>query len=121
MAAVSAGDRDGWLSQYAEDAVLHDPVGGSPLDPDGVGLRGRAALEQFWDIMIAPNTATFTIDAVHTGGNEAVVVASVSMTLATGQRAAYDGVFVYAVDTAGRIALVRAYFDLEQLLATLAV
>lgn len=120
MAAVSAGDRDQWLSQYSDDAVLYDPVGGSPLDPEGSGLRGRAALEQFWDLMVAPSTVDFSIDAIHTGANEAAVVASVSMTLAAGQRTAYDGVFLYTVDADGRIASMRAYFDLERVLATLA-
>jgi len=120
MAAVSAGNREEWLSQYAHDAVLYDPVGGSPLDPEGAGLRGRAALEQFWDLMIAPSTVAFEIDAVHTGADEAAVVASISMTLATGQHATYEGVFVYAVDAAGRIASMRAFFDLERVLATLA-
>lgn len=40
MNAVSAGDRVAWLACYADDAVLHDPVGGSPLDPEGSGVRG---------------------------------------------------------------------------------
>lgn len=117
MAAVTAGDRDAWLAAYRDDAVLHDPVGGSPLDPEGRGLRGRAALEQLWDLTIAPNDVEFTIAAVHPSGPEAAVVASVTIAFANGAHVAYDGVFVYAVDDGGRIAAVRSYFDLEGLLA----
>ncbi len=120
MAAVTDGDRVSWLSLYADAAVLHDPVGGSPLDPEGAGMRGRAALETFWGLMIAPNAVRFDIHAVHPGGNEAAVVASVSITLGTGQVVRYDGVFVYAVDHAGLITSVRSYFDVERLLAELA-
>jgi steroid delta-isomerase len=117
MAAVTAGDRGAWLACYADDAVLHDPVGGSPLDPEGAGLRGRAALERLWDLTIAPNEVHFEIDAIHSGGSEAVVVASVTLRLATGATADYDGVFLYRVDGEGRIASMRSFFDLERLLA----
>ena len=120
MAAVTAGDRDAWLACYADDAVLHDPVGGSPLDPDAAGLRGRAALETFWDLTIAPNQVRFDIDAVHPSGHEAAVVASVSLRLSNDAAVDYDGVFVYAVDDSGRITSVRSFFDLERLLAALA-
>src|SRR5688572_2545020 len=82
MGAVTAGDRAAWLHAYAEAAVLHDPVGGSPLDPDGAGLKGRAALEQFWDLTVEPNDVSFTIAAVHPSGDEAAVVASVDIAFA---------------------------------------
>jgi steroid Delta-isomerase len=119
MAAVTAGDRAAWLAAYADDAVLHDPVGGSPLDPEGKGLRGRASLEQFWDLTIAPNDVGFTIAAVHPSGSEAAVVASVSIAFAQGPHVAYDGVFVYALDADERISTVRSYFDLDAVLASL--
>jgi steroid Delta-isomerase len=120
MGAVTAGDRAAWLAAYAEDAVLHDPVGGSPLDPDGSGLRGRAGLEQLWDLTIAPNDVTFTISSVHPSGREAAVVASVAIKFANDTEVAYDGVFVYAVHEDGRIASVRSYFDLQPIMAALA-
>ena len=119
MGAVTAGDRAAWLQAYADDAVLHDPVGGSPLDPDASGLKGRPALERFWDLTIAPNDVCFTIAAVHPSGDEAAVVASVDIAFANGARVAYDGVFVYTVDDAGRIASVCSYFDLQGIIAAL--
>src|SRR5690349_19190840 len=84
MRAVTEGDRAAWLASYSAGAVLHDPVGGSPLDPDAEGLHGRAALEQFWDLTIAPNEVRFAISAVHPSGREAAVVASVQITFANG-------------------------------------
>jgi steroid delta-isomerase len=120
MTAVTEGDRAAWLAAYSDSAVLRDPVGGSPLDPDADGLRGRAALEQFWDLTIAPNDVGFAISAVHPSGREAAVVASVEIGFANGAQVDYDGVFVYAVDDDGRIASVRSYFDLASVLAALA-
>lgn len=119
MGAVTAGDREAWLACYTDTAVLYDPVGGSPLDPTGAGLRGHAALKGLWDLTIAPNDVCFDIDAVHTGGDEAVAVASVTIRLADGQSVEYDGAFIYTVDSSGRITTVRSYFDLGGLLKAL--
>lgn len=116
MTAATVGDRAAWLAAYSDSAVLYDPVGGSPLDPDGVGLHGRAALEQFWDLTIAPNDVGFAISAVHPSGREAAVVASVTIAFANGAHVAYDGVFVYEVDDNERIATMRSYFDLTSVL-----
>ncbi|GIH93416.1 nuclear transport factor 2 family protein [Planobispora siamensis] len=119
MEAVGAGDRDAWLAWYAPDAVLHDPVGGSPLDPSGTGLVGRAALERFWELTVAPNDVRFDVAAVHPAGDEAAVVASVTIRSPHGAQASYDGVFVYRVGDDGRIVAVRAYWDLQRVLSGL--
>ena len=57
LALTKAGDRDGWLALFAEDGVVEDPVGVSPLDPTGLGRRGKAAIAKFWDDVISHNTA----------------------------------------------------------------
>lgn len=41
-ARFSAGDRDGWLALWAEDATMEDPVG-TPVK------HGRAAIAEFYD------------------------------------------------------------------------
>ena len=119
MSAVSAGDRAAWLACYADDAVLHDPVGGSPLDPEGTGLRGTEARERLWDLTIAPNDVRFDVASVHPAGDEAAVVATVTITFGNGRSVAYDGVFVYRVCAEGRIESVRSYFDLQQVMNAL--
>ncbi|GIF37191.1 nuclear transport factor 2 family protein [Actinoplanes xinjiangensis] len=117
MRAVTAGDRDAWLACYADDAVLHDPVGGSPLDPQGAGIHGRDAFDGFWRLAIAPNQVRFDIAAVHAAGAEAAVVATVTTTFADGAVTHYDGVFVYAINDDGRIASMRAYWDVRRMLS----
>ncbi len=120
MAAVSSGDRDAWLDGFADDAAVYDPVGGSPFDPDATGLRDRDALTQFWDLTVAPNTVAFDVTRTHAGGDEAAVVATVRVAFPTGAEVAYDGVFVYRVDEQGRIAELRAYWDLDEVVRALA-
>jgi steroid Delta-isomerase len=119
MDAVTGGDRDAWLSCYADDAVLHDPVGGSPLDPQGAGLRGREALDRFWRLAVAPNRVRFDVTAVHAAGSEAAVVATVTTHYPNGAVAGYDGVFVYAVDQDHRVTSLRGYWDVRRVLSVL--
>jgi steroid delta-isomerase len=42
QATFSAGDREGWLALFADDAVLEDPVGSAPHE-------GLEAIAAFWD------------------------------------------------------------------------
>ncbi|GAA0956686.1 nuclear transport factor 2 family protein [Actinocorallia libanotica] len=119
MNAVGAGDRAQWLACFAPDAVVHDPVGGSPLDPEGKGLHGRPALELFWDMAVAPHKVAFEIGAMHPAGDEVAVVASVTTRLNTGIEVRYDGVFTYRVNQAGLISSLKAYWDLQPMLAAL--
>ena len=46
---VANGEREKWLDLFADDGVIQDPVGASPLDPTGKGHRGKAAIAAFWD------------------------------------------------------------------------
>jgi len=53
-AAVHARDRDGWLDLFADDALVQDPIGPSPSDPEGKGHYGKEAIAAFYDNVIAP-------------------------------------------------------------------
>ena len=53
MRAVESGDREGWLGLFTDDALVADPIGPSPFDPEGKGHHGRDAISAFWDKAIA--------------------------------------------------------------------
>ncbi|WP_018801542.1 nuclear transport factor 2 family protein [Salinispora arenicola] len=111
MRAVMAKDRGAWLDCFTEDALLRDPVGGSPLDPDGKGFRGRAALAEFWDALVEPaQDVRFVVREEYPSSDATAKVASVAITLPDGAAMNYDGVFVYEVDEAGRTASLSGYF-----------
>ena len=40
-------DKAKWLSLFAENAVVQDPIGVSPLDPSGEGIRDWKQLRLF--------------------------------------------------------------------------
>jgi ketosteroid isomerase-like protein len=58
-AAVARHDKEEWLSLFAEDGVVEDPVGTAPHRAGG--STGRLALDRFWDTFIAPNEIEFHV------------------------------------------------------------
>lgn len=115
MAAIEADDRDGWLALYADDAVVEDPIGPSPFDPEGRGHRGKDAVAAFYDTVIAPNPVRFSITASYAAGSEVANVGTITTTLPDGSRAVVDGVFVYRVNDDGLITALRAFWEFDRL------
>ena len=67
--AVAKGDLAEWLTVYAEDAVLEDPVGPSMFDPEGKGHHGHEGIAAFWKLAIEPiDTFEFTINESFANG-----------------------------------------------------
>ena len=116
-AAVSAGDRDGWLALFADDAVVADPIGPSPFDPEGTGHHGRAAIATFYDTVIASSEAiTFEITDSFLCGDEVADVGVIRTTLAGGtHQAVVRGVYTYRADGTGKLASLRAFWEFDKL------
>jgi ketosteroid isomerase-like protein len=116
-AAVEAGDRDAWLDLFADDAVVQDPVGPSPFDPEGTGHHGRAGIAAFYDTVIASSEAiAFEIEQSYLCGDEVADVGVIRTTLAGGtHQAVVHGVYTYRSDGAGRLASLRAYWEFDAL------
>lgn len=115
MTAVEAGDRSAWLDLFAADAVIEDPIGVSPLDPEGKGHRGPEAIAAFWDTVIGPNRVRFRIDSSWAAGSEVANVGTITTTMGDGSTVHTDGVFTYRVDDGGRIVALRAYWEMARL------
>jgi ketosteroid isomerase-like protein len=111
MLAVEAGDRAAWLSLFAPEACVEDPIGPSMFDPDGVGHRGPDAIAAFYDTVVASGRVRFTIRESFASGNECANVGTITTTLPDGTDAVVDGVYTYRVDDAGRIVALRAYWE----------
>ncbi len=118
MRAVQAKTKEAWLDLFTDDAIIEDPVGVSPLDPDGKGQRGKAAISAFWDAHIAPNHIAFDIRHSYAAGNEVANVGTITTTLPNGAQALAEGVFVYRVNDAGKIISLRAFWEFEKMIAT---
>lgn len=115
MRAVEAGDREAWLALFAPDAIVEDPIGESPLDPEGNGHRGADAIAAFHDMVIGPNDVRFTIEQSWAAGNEVANVGTISTTMPDGTVVHTDGVFTYRVDDDGRLTALRAFWEMDRL------
>ena len=68
--AAIAHDKQAWLDNFADDAVVEDPIGPSHFDPDGTGHRGKDAIAKFFDMAIAPSALEFHFDKTYVCGQE---------------------------------------------------
>ncbi len=118
ITAIEAGDREGWLALFAADAVVADPVGPSPFDPEGNGHHGTGAIAAFYDTVIAEPQIRFAIRESYAAGSSCANVGSITSTFADGSAAVVDGVYVYEVTETGLITSLRAYWELDNLRMT---
>ena len=114
--AVYDHDREGWLALWAPDAVIQDPVGPSPFDPEGNGHHGPEGIAAFYDKVIGPNERiTFEIDQSYECGNEVADVGLIRTILPGGKHVAIvHGVFTYRSNGKGQLAGMRAYWEFSK-------
>jgi steroid delta-isomerase len=111
MEAVHRKDKQAWLDNFADGAVVEDPVGPSGFDPEGRGQRGRAAIDAFWERWIGPNRVLFDVRESYAGGSEVANVGSITTLLPNGAAMVVNGVFTYRVDAAGKVVALRAFWE----------
>ena len=118
MQAVRAKTKEAWVDLFAEDAIIEDPICVSPLDPEGKGHVGKAAISAFWYQHIAPSQIEFDIRHSYACGNEVANVGTITTTLPNGMKALAEGVFVYKVNTAGKLVSLRAFWEFDKMMAS---
>jgi ketosteroid isomerase-like protein len=117
---VSRKQKDEWLTLWAEDAVIEDPVGPSFFDPEGSGHHGLDAISAFWDLAIAPvKTFRFTIRDSFANGNACANIGTFSTVLEDGTLADTDLIAVYRVNDEGKMVSMAAHWEVERTMATL--
>jgi ketosteroid isomerase-like protein len=113
MKLSMAGDAAGWLDLFAEDAVIQDPYGPSPMNPEGKGHIGKAAIEKFCAAYIQPDRIRFEIRQTMSGGGACVNVGTIFAKGAEGKFAWNEVINIYEVNEAGKITLLRSYWDFD--------
>ena len=109
--AVAARDKEAWLANFADDAIVQDPIGPSHFDPEGKGHRGRDEISAFWDKAIAPaDKLVFNFETTYQCGDEEANVGSIVTTIA-GRDFTTPGVFTYRANEAGQLLALRAFWE----------
>jgi len=105
VAAYQENDRDAFLDVFATDGVIVDPVGTLPH-------AGREARGAFWDtVHQLTERMTFDVKDVVVCGNEAAMVFGIHAS--SGDAGiVLDAVDIFEVDDDGKIASMRAYWDM---------
>jgi steroid Delta-isomerase len=116
-AAVVAKDKETWLSLFAPDAFVQDPIGPSAFDPEGKGHHGHEAIGAFYDTVISSSDAiAFEIQQSYLCGDEVADVGIIKTTLAGGTHMAIvHGVYTYRTNGAGKLASLRAFWEFDAL------
>lgn len=119
--AVAKGDLAEWLTVYAEDAVLEDPVGPSMFDPEGKGHHGHEGISAFWKLAIEP-IATFEFEIYESfanpGSNTCANIGSIRTTFPDGSHTTTELIMVYVVHEDGRVASMKAYWEPDRTMAS---
>lgn len=121
MDCVSRKARDEWVALFAEDGFVQDPVGVSPLDETGLGHHGHEAIGRFWDANIGIiERVGFEIHDSFAAGDECCNVATILAYLPGGLLMRTDGVFIYRLDADGKLHSLRAIWEWDRAMATIA-
>jgi len=114
IACAQNGEKEQWLSLFADDAVVHDPVGPSPHDPTGEGFVGKERLSEFWDLMIGPSTMVITShQQIAAGPFHCACIATATNHLGEDLSIDIEMVVTYEVNDEGLITSLNAYWDLN--------
>jgi steroid Delta-isomerase len=113
FAATRAMDVEAYLDTFAEDAIDHDPVGGTPM-------QGHAEIRPFFEGIVSRCEAIgLTEEYVHIVGNEIAVKWRGEGVSQTGRKVTFEGIDLFEINTMGKIQTLRAYWNPAPLIAEL--
>lgn len=113
--AVARGDKQAWLDNFAEDALVEDPIGKSIIDPTGEGFRGKQAIEGFWDKNIANMRPMFSLQDSICCGDECANIGTLTIQFPNGVITQLYGVYTYRVNDEGKVVALRTYWEADQM------
>ena len=110
--AVRRKNKEEWLALMADDIVIEDPIGVSPIDAVGKGHAGKEAVRAFFDQNIAPNTIEFDVSESFAAGLESAHRMALITTFPNGTKMIVNGIFTYRVNQDGKLVSLRGYWEL---------
>lgn len=110
---VAAMNPDGWLDDFAEDAVSYDPVGQPPTKVHEGFQEFFAQLQGMFKQLES------TIEHIFVAGNEAAVKWTMQGLSKSEKTITFEGITVFEVNEAGKIQSTRAYWNPADMIAQL--
>ena len=109
-----AKDKQNWLDLFAENAIVQDPIGKSPLDPVGDGHKGKEAIEKFYDTVIANGNIEFNILESIPCADECANFAQI-VNVVGDVKIETKMIVIYRVNSDDKIVSLRAFWDYEKM------
>ena len=109
-----AKDKQSWLALFDQDALVQDPIGKSPLDPEGNGHKGLLAIEKFYDTVIANGNIEFTILESIPCADECANYAQI-VNLVGDVRIETKMIVIYCINSNDKIESLRAFWDYKKM------
>ena len=109
-----AKDKESWLALFDKDALVQDPIGKSPLDPEGNGHKGLAAIEKFYDTVIANGNIEFTIVESIPCANECANYAQI-VNIVGDIKIETKMIVIYRINSNNKIESLRAFWDYQKM------
>ena len=109
-----AKDKKNWLSLFADDAIVQDPIGVSPLDPEGEGHKGIEAIEKFYDTVIANGNIEFNILESIPCANECANYAQI-VNVVGDVKIETKMIVIYCINSSNKIQSLRAFWDYQNM------
>ena len=109
-----AKDKENWLALFTKDALVQDPIGKSPLDPEGNGHKGIAAIEKFYDTVIANGDIEFTIIESIPCADECANYAQI-VNLVGDIKIETKMIVIYRINANNKIESLRAFWDYQKM------
>ena len=117
--AVAKGDLAEWLTVYAPDAVIEDPVGPSMFDPEGKGHHGHEGISAFWKLAIEPiEKFEFTINESFAHDKTCANLGHIKTSFPDGSYTVTDLIMIYVIHDDGTVASMKAYWEPDRTMAS---
>jgi len=109
-----AKDKKNWLALFDENAIVQDPIGKSPLDPEGHGHKGIAAIERFYDTVISNGDIEFNILESIPCAEECANFAEI-INIVGDVKIETKMIVIYRVNSSDKIVSLRAFWDYQKM------
>ena len=113
--AVHRKSKQDWLDIMADDVVIEDPIGISPLDPVGKGQCGKEAVSAFWDQNMENAEIRIEAHESYAAGNESAHLMTLTTKLPGGVTTTVRGIFSYRVNDEGKLVSLRGFWQMDQM------
>jgi steroid delta-isomerase len=110
---ISAMNPEGWVENFAEDALSYDPVGEPPT------LVHEGFQEFIGQLKAVFTTLEATKEHIFIAGNEAALKWTMRGVSKTQKNVTFEGITIFEINDAGKIQTTRAYWNPKTIIAQL--